>query len=73
MMFPFLLKHLPTREEIRGRYFEPFVGGIRKNPVAVWTAFREMPSGKAPYKRILKQNPDELDLIARATRLLYLN
>jgi len=47
--------------------------GIRKNPDIVWELYRRYPSNKAGYYKIRSLNIDDLHLLERAARTLYLN
>lgn len=47
--------------------------GIRKNPDIVWELYSRYPANKKGYYKIRSQNHDDLHLLERAARTLYLN
>lgn len=47
--------------------------GIRKNPHIVWELYSRYPANKAGYYKIRSLNRDDLHLLERAARTLYLN
>lgn len=47
--------------------------GIQADPDAVWNIYQAFLPTKEAYYQIRSSNPEELDLVARAARTLYLN